>query len=66
MSTLLTQHATPAAGQSSVAPGAPLIRPLIPLIFVSHNFALFQLVLDKFLDFSCLTLGTYVDPGQKF
>ena len=44
----------------------PLIRPLIPLIFVSHNFALFQLVLDKFLDFSCLTLGTYVDPGQKF
>ena len=60
MSTLLTQHPTP--GQSQVLlPNSPSSYPLIS---VSHNFSLFQLVLDKFRDFFCLTFATYVDLGQ--
>ena len=61
MSTLLTQHPTPGQSQVLLLPNSPSSYPLIS---VSHNFSLFQLVLDKFWDFFCLTFATYVDLGQ--
>ena len=51
--------------ESGPARCSPLIPPLIPLISVSHNFSLFQLVLDKFWDFSCLTFADLCWSGSE-